>query len=376
MANKFLLGDSNHARHSLGRHGGMLGSTNDASIQPYQGFKGVQETIRRNQHVYQPFAPSGGAHLTSWANGTPAHPATMVMSASTGNGGSSKRHYHFGLQAANAHLPSDGPVHLGPPPASSIDVTAYSSYPYNFCPLSNSWAATPFDVWVPRPTAQAVASQMNIVTPYTSYGHDGGMTSVGAAVGVAASSALGPTRNIASACDTALSDWSDAVRGYRSPHRCVSYDQTHAVPTRRAPRTSRPRATRGPVVQFEADPNALATRLLNEGADSTAVQHLCSQIFNNEVSARALTVKSICREQSTSTSSTRSKYRLLLADVERKDGSNGYCCLLCPQGRRKEYKNPQDSIRHLRKAHFGISARCFGGWYVGISRFKPQSKEN
>ena len=337
----------------------MFGSINDASIQPYQGLKGVQETIRRTQHVYQPFAPSGGAHLTSGANGTPAVPATMVMSASTGNGGPSKRHYHFGLRTANAHPLSDRLVHLGPPPASSTDVTAYSSYPYSFCPLSDSWAVTPLDVWALKPTAQAVASPMNIVTPYTSYGHDGGGTSVGAAVCLAAP---GPTRNITGACDTALSDRSDAVRGYRSPHRCVGYDQTHKAPTRRATRPSRPRARRGPVVQFEADANALATRLLKEGADSTAVELLCSQVFNDEVSARALTDKSICREQSTSTSSTRSKYRLLLADIERKDGSNGYCCLLCPQGRRKEYKNPQDSIRHLRKAHFGIAVSCMGGW--------------
>ena len=353
----------------------MLGSINDASIQPYQGLKGVQESIRRNQQVHQPFAPSGGAHLASGANGTPAVPATMVMSASTGDGGSSKHHYHFDPQATNAHPLCDGLVHLGPP-TSSTGATAYSSYPYSFCPLSDSWAATPFDVWAPRPTPQAVVSQMNIVTPYTSYDHDGGGTSVDTAVCVAASSAPGPTRNITGACDTALSDRTDAVKGFRNPHRCVDYDQMHKVPTRRATRPSSPRATKGPVVRFEADANALATRLLIEGADSTAVELLCSKVFNDEVSARALTVKTICREQSISrSSSTRSKYRLLLADVERKDGSNGYCCLLCPQGRRKEYKNPQDSIRHLRKAHFGIADPCIG-WYVAIPRVEPQSKEN
>ena len=345
----------------------MLRSINSANIQPHQGPKGSQESICRNQCVYQPLAPSDEAHLSSGANvlhGTLAVPATMEMAASTGNGGPFKRHCHLGFQAANAHPPSDGLIQLGRSPESSTDVsgTAYSNFSYSVWPLSDPWA-TAFDVSVSRPTAQAVASQMNIVTPYTSYGYNGGGTSAGAAVCVAASSAPGPTPNFIGACDTALSDKSDAVGCHRSPH--MSYNRTHLrVPTRRATRPSRSRATRGTIVQSGADVNTLATRLLNEGADSTAVEFLSTQVFNNEVSARALTVKSICGEQSTNTSSTRSKYRGLLADVEREDGSKGYCCLLCPQGRRKEYKNPQDSIRHLRKAHFGIADSCIGGWYV------------
>jgi len=362
-----LLDDSNHALLSQARQGGILGSINDASIQPYQGPKGFQEPTCGNQYVYQPLAPSGGAYSTSGANnlhGTPAVPATMAMAASTGNRDPFKRHFHLGFQAADAHPTLGGPVQLGRSPENGTDVGGTADSSISFCPLSDPWA-TAFDVSVSRPTAQAVASQMNIVTPYTSYGHDGEGTSAGAAVCVAASSAPGPTRNFMGACGTALSDRSDAVRCRRNPPMCVGYDQSHLrVPTRRATRPSRSRATRGPVVQFEADANALATRLLNEGADSTAVELLSTQVFNNGVSVKALTVKSICREQSTSSSSTRSKYRLLLADVERKDGSKGYCCLLCPAGRRKEYKNPQDSIRHLCKAHFGIASYC--GWYVAI----------
>ena len=379
LANKLLLDDWNHALPSQGRQGVMLRSINDASIQPYHGPRGSQESICRNHCAYQPPAPSDGAHFASGANvlhGTPAVPATMEMAASTGNGTPSKRHCHLGFQAANAHPPSDGLIQLGRSPESSTDVggTAYSSFSHSVWPLSDPWA-TAFDVSVSRPTAQAVASQMNIVTPYTSYGHDGGGTPAGAAVCVAASSTPGPTRNFIGACGTASSDRSGAVECHRSPYMC--YDQTHLkVSTRRATRPSQSRTTRGAVVQFEADANTLATRLLNEGADSTAVEFLSNQVFNNGVSARALTVKSGCREQSTNTSSTRSNYRRLLADVERKDGSKGYCCLLCPQGRRKEYKNPQDSIRHLRKAHLGITESCIGGWYVAISRVKPSSKGN
>ena len=375
VANNSLLDHSYPARQSQERQGGVLRSINDASIQPYQGVQGVQgvgEAVNTNQYVYQPFAPSGGVHFTSGANvldGTPAIPATMVMEARTVNEGSSKRHYRLGLQAAGDLPRSDGLIQLEQSPEISTDAggTAYSSWYYDFCPLGDPWA-TSFDVSASGPTAQAVAPQMNIVTPYTDHSHDEGGTSVGAAVCLAASSAPGPTHDIIGACGTARSG---VVMCPRSPHRAmgVGYDQTHRrVPPRRATRTGLPRATRGPAVQFESDANALAARLLNEGADDTAVELLLTHIFNNEVSARALTVNSIYRKQSTGTSSTRSKYRLLLADVERKDGSKGYCCLLCPQGRRKEYKNPQDTIRHLRKAHFGIAVSCIGGWYVAISR--------
>jgi hypothetical protein len=372
VANKVLLDHSNPACQSQERQGAMLWPANEDGIRLHQGIKGVEEAIHSNQYVYQPLAPSSGAHLTSGAHAlheTPGVPATMVMAVRASSEGSSKRHYRLGLQAAGALPPSDGLVQLGRSPESSTDAsgTAYSSWSYDFSPLSDPWA-TSFDVSASRPAAQAVVRQMNIVTPYTGYIYDEGGTSVGAAVCATASSAPGPTRNI---IGTALSGRSDVVRRHRGPHwamGCVEYDQAHLkVLTRRATRNSRFRATKGPSVQFEADKNALATRLLKEGADNTAVHLLLTQVFNNEVSASALTVNSMRREQPTGTSSTRSKYRLLLADVERKDGSKGYGCLLCPQGRRKEYKNPQDSIRHLRKAHFGIAESCIGGWYVANS---------
>ena len=375
VANKLLLDHSNPARQSQERQGGMLRSINDASIRPYQRITGIEDAIHSNQYVYQPLAPSGGVHFTSGANvlyRAPAVPARMAMEEMAGNEGSSRRHSYSSDQAAGALPPSGGFVQLGRPLEISTDTdrTAYSSWSYDLCPLSNAWAPS-FDIPASKPAAQAVVPRMNIGAPYTGYCHDEGGTSVGAAVCVAASSAPGPTRNIIGACGTARSR-SDAAVFHRSPRRAVGYvgyNQTHLkVPTRRATRPSRSRATRGPFVQFEADKDALATRLLNEGADSTAVELLLTHVFNDEVSARALTVNSMCREQPTGASSTRSNYRLLLADVERKDGSKGYCCLLCPQGHRKEYKNPQDSIRHLRKAHFGFAASCTGGWYVSISR--------
>lgn len=380
------LDDSCPARQSQDRQGGIFRSVNYASIRPHQGLKGVEGAINSGQHVPQPlvpsYAPSGGAHFISGANaplGTPAVPATMAVAEQTGNGGSPKRNDHLGLQAAGALPLSNGLLHLWRSPTSSTeaDGAAYGNSSYVFSPLIYPWA-TPFDVSASRPAVQAVATQMNNVTPYPSYDNGGGETSLGTAV-CAAISAPRPTRNVTGiACSTApIPGRSDAGSCHRSCHRAICYDQTHRqVPTRRATQPSRSRATRGPEVQFEADVNALATRLLKEGADNTAVELLRTQVFNNDVSAKALTVKSIYIEQSTGASSTRSKYRLLLADVEMKDGSNGHGCLLCPQGRRKPYKNPQDAIRHLHKAHFGFAALCIGGWYVAVSQAKPQSKEN
>jgi hypothetical protein len=373
VANKVVLDDSYPARQGQEWQGGPISDTN---IQPQQGMQGIEEVIRSiqraNQLLAPSYAPSGGAHFTGGVNvlhGTPGVPVTMEIAARTGNGGYPKRHYHLGLQAASdlSRL-----VQPGQPPESSTEVggAAYSSSFYGFCPSTGPWAAT-VDLSASRPVAQAVAPQMNTVTPYASSGHDEGGTPVGAVICSAASTA-GPTPKTTGACGPAsIMGRKDARRCHRGPHRAMGYvgcDQTNLkVPARRATRPSLSRATRGPAVQFEADANALGTRLLNEGADNTAVELLCTQVFNNEVSAKALTVKSMYIEQSSGTSSMRSKYRLLLGDVEMVDGSTGHCCLLCPQGRRKEYKNPQDSIRHFLKAHFGIAASCIGGWYVAVS---------
>ena len=323
--------------------------------------------IRPNQGLAVPtFGLSDGEDLAGGANypyGPPAVPATMVMVGRAGNEGLHMPYYHLDLQTSPQ---SNRLVRSERPPASSTEAgeAAFSSCLYGCCPF------TSLDVSLAGPAAQAVAPQMNTVTPYVGYGNDGGGSPVGAGV-CAALPAPRPTRKTMEGASRTpfTSGRSDAGRRHRSPHRALGYDQTsRRVPIRRAMRRSQSGAARGPAVQFEADVHVLATRLLKEGADHIAVKLLCDEIFNNEVSAKALMVKSMFREHSTGIS-MRSKYRLLL---ERVDGSKGYCCLLCPQSHRKEYKNPPDSIRHFCKAHFGIVLTCISGWYVGVSQGETQ----
>lgn len=219
------------------------------------------------------------------------------------------------------------------------------------------------------PAPQAAAPQMNTVTPGVGYGNDGGGSPVGAGIwaGPPAPSPTHKTMQGASPSDLGLgrSDPGSHHRS-RSSHGAPGYDQTcQSVPNGRAMRHSQRGAARDPAVQLERNVRVLAARLLKEGADRVAVNLLCEQIFHSEVSAEALMVKAISRKHSTG---MRGKYCLLLRDVKMADGSKGYCCLLCPQSHRKGYKNPQDSIRHFKKAHFGLALDCKGGWYVSVSQ--------
>lgn len=273
------------------------------------------------------------------------------------------------LQSLGALHESHRPVRSDRLPASNTEAgeAAFSGCIYGSCPPL--WVMS-LDTSRSGPAPQAAAPQMNTVTPYVGYSNDGGGSSVGAGV----CPAPRPTRQtMQGVCRSYLtlgrSDPGSRHRS-RSSHRALRGDQTHQkVPSRQAMRHSQPGAARDPAVQFEEDVNVLAARLLNEGADHVAVNLLCKQIFHREVSAEALMIKPIFRKHSTG---MRGKYYLLLGDVKTADGSKGYCCLLCPQGHRKEYKNPQDSIRHFKKAHFGLALLCEGGWYVGVSQGEIQ----
>jgi hypothetical protein len=364
VAERVFLGDSYLALQNPLAQEGTIWSINDAIIQPYQEVQGIEGAIPNIQYAYRPhtlsYAPSGGTGLASVLHGPPAVPATMVVAAT-------EHHYHLSLPAMCAHPPPNGLIQLRPSPANSTqDSTkaggaAYSSS-FNGFSLINPWAM-PLDV--SGQVAQEMAPQMDTVTPCVDYGGNGGGTSIGAAN----CADPGPPRTINRGARriTFTSDRNDAGRCHRSLHRAIGCGTRRCgMRTRYAIRPSRSGATRGPAVQFEADASVLATRLLNEGAEKTAVDLLRTEIFISEMTIKALMAKSIYREQSTSTSSMRSKYRLLLGDTERDDGSKGHCCLLCPQGGRKVYKNPQDSIRHLCKSHFGIALSCIGRWYVAI----------
>jgi len=47
---------------------------------------------------------------------------------------------------------------------------------------------------------------------------------------------------------------------------------------------------------------------------------------------------------------------------------DGFECCLCTIDKRTWWKNKKDSVRHLRKFHFGLANQC-GTWWVFHLRF-------
>ena len=350
-------------------------SSNTPSVQSLQGGQGVEEVIRRIPYGYglpaAYYPSSGGAPFPGEFNVPPgpvAVSAPMGTAARTRNGTSLENYYDFNL-ATSAFTLSSG---LVPPPQidasnmfpgqtayrSSVDPVSYSN-PGATCPGTSVFG----------PEAQAAAPRMNTVTPCVVCCNDRGGAFVGAAA--CAIPAPGPTPNIndnvndtrplstASTCPPR--DAENAC--HRSPQkahapRVLGYRRTRrSTPTPRGASLSRAKTAKPSPVQYEKDTNTLAARLLNEGANPVAVGVLRMQVFNNGVTEGALMAKFIHREQPTNHSSVKRKYRLLL-----EHSSAGYCCLLCPQDRPAKYKTPQDSLRHLRKDHFGLALICLCGW--------------
>jgi hypothetical protein len=120
-----------------------------------------------------------------------------------------------------------------------------------------------------------------------------------------------------------------------------------------------------PGQEFQPDITLLEERLLKEGADPDIVKILCTMIFHKGVTKEALKAK-LTRAQLVSRRGQgiyrgAMAYNLLLRVVPGPDGKHSYCCMLCPASDRAEYKNPEDSLRHFHKDHFGMSFDC-GYW--------------
>ena len=140
----------------------------------------------------------------------------------------------------------------------------------------------------------------------------------------------------------------------------------HVLYTRRT-RTGRRAPDSAPPQAFEGDPDMLAGRLIDEGADPEAVAILRRWIFVRKVTEQALEAPVESRELSRRHGGVRVKWRLLLQVVDAAPGEQSYCCRLCPRERRPEYKNAPDVLRHLKRDHFGISVAC-QYWSVPWSR--------
>ena len=353
-------------------------SNNIACMQNRQGTEGDEEILRRIHYVYgfpeRYYPPSGRAPFPGEGNVSPvpmAVPATMGTVSTTSHGTSFEEDYfYFNLQAGSALTLSNGLISPLQTVASNVypNQTAYSSlvYPPSY---NNAWATHP-DTSAVGSEAQTVAPRMNTVTPCVVCRNDRGGASVGAAA-CAIAPAPGPTPGMNDSTHDMhpLSTAStnpprDAKnRSHRSRHKAQAPRGMGHTQTRRT--TSTPRGVPLGLAQtaktlpvpYEADIDTVAARLLDEGARPATVEVLRTQVFNNGVTETALKAKFIHVEQSTNHSRVKRKYLLLL-----EHSSKGYWCLLCPQDCPVKYKNAQDSLRHLRKDHFGLALICSCGW--------------
>jgi hypothetical protein len=114
-----------------------------------------------------------------------------------------------------------------------------------------------------------------------------------------------------------------------------------------------------PAEEFEEDMVKLEERLLQNGAEPTAVD-VCTRIFREGISIAALEV-SMTREESMEHGVVGKRYRMLL-EKRTESGGTKNRCRLCG---RVEYKHHRDALRHLLKDHFGMGYECKYNWYVG-----------
>jgi len=138
----------------------------------------------------------------------------------------------------------------------------------------------------------------------------------------------------------------------------VNYGPGCSVPYTRRTKTGRRASIGGPPQAFEGHIDVLATRLTNEGADPDAVDLIRHVIFVAEVTEAALTAPVKSRQLSLKCGGVRKKWQLLLQEIEVVLGAKRYCCRLCPQEQRTEYRSNADGLRHLKRDHFGISIAC------------------
>lgn len=351
---------------------------NIACMQNLQGTEGDEEVLRRIRYVYgfpERYNPSSGrAPFPGERNVSPvsmAVPVTMGTVSTTSHGTPFEEDYFYSnLQAESALTLSNGLVSPLQTFASSVyaNQTASSSlvYPPSY---NNAWATHP-DTSAVGPEAQTVAPRMNTVTPCVVCCNDRGGASVGAAA-YAMTPAPGPTPgmndNVHDMHPLSTASTSPPRDAEKRSHRNRQKTQApRAMGHNRTRRTSTPRGVplglaqttvKAPPVPYDADINTVAARLLNEGARPATVEVLRTQVFNNGINETALKAKFIHMEQFTNHSRVKRKYLLLL-----EQNSKGYWCLLCPQDCPMGYKNAQDSLRHLRRDHFGLALTCRCGW--------------
>ena len=131
-----------------------------------------------------------------------------------------------------------------------------------------------------------------------------------------------------------------------------------SFPLTRRTRTGRRAPVRSPPRTMEASVSVLCTRLLVEGADIQAVEFVRDVIFPSAVSEEALLAPINTHEHWSKYGGATKVWQLLLETKEAIPGEKSYCCRLCPQAHRPEYKYGRDAVRHFKKDHFGFAVTC------------------
>jgi hypothetical protein len=108
---------------------------------------------------------------------------------------------------------------------------------------------------------------------------------------------------------------------------------------------------------FEPNLEHVEQRLRLEGGDAGAINNLRSDIFVNGIITRAALKLPMSPDQRRTHHGTQ-KYMLLVERVLHSHRGVDHRCLLCPFQERVEFKNQEDTLRHLYKDHFGLSVDC------------------
>lgn len=125
----------------------------------------------------------------------------------------------------------------------------------------------------------------------------------------------------------------------------------------RKTKTGRRAPVRSPPRTEEANLGVLCARLLVEGADVEAVDFV-RVIFASAVSDEALMARIDTYEKWCEYGRATRVYQLLLKTKEEMSVETSYCCRLCPEMRRPEYKYERDAVRHFKRDHFGFAVAC------------------
>ena len=123
-------------------------------------------------------------------------------------------------------------------------------------------------------------------------------------------------------------------------------------------RTGRSGPKRGlPGRDFEPNLQLVQQRLRWEGGDNGAINYLRSDIFPDGIITRA-GLKSLMSPDQRRVHHGTQKYMLVVEILPHPQRGMDHRCLLCPDQTRAEFKNREDTLRHIYKDHLGLSVDC------------------